>query len=66
MTEITDFGLIVLVVSAAVFVALLGMRLADRLSLPYAALFLVATALIAEIFTRSRTCSRSKRSSGSR
>lgn len=51
MTEITDFGLIVLVVSATVFVALLGMRLADRLSLPYAALFLVATALIAELFT---------------
>jgi potassium/hydrogen antiporter len=51
MNEITDFGLIVLAVSATVFVALLGMRLADRLSLPYAALFLVATALIAEIFT---------------
>ena len=51
MTEIADFGLIVLVVSATVFVALVGMRLADRLSLPYAAVFLVGAVLISEIFT---------------
>ena len=51
MAEIADFGLIVLVVSAAVFVALVGMRLADRLSLPYAAVFLVGAVLISEIFT---------------
>ena len=51
MTEITDFGLIVLAVSATVFVALLGMRLADRFSLPYAALFLVGAALLAETFS---------------
>ena len=51
MTEITDFGLVVLAVSAIVFVALLGMRLADRLSLPYAALFLVGAALLAEAFS---------------
>lgn len=51
LTEITDFGLIVLAVSATVFVALLGMRLADRFSLPYAALFLVAAALLAEAFS---------------
>ena len=48
MTEISDFGLIVLAVSAAVFVALLGMRLADRLSLPYAAVILVGTVVLAE------------------
>jgi cell volume regulation protein A len=48
LTEISDFGLIVLAVSAAVFVALLGMRLADRLSLPYAAVILVGAILIAE------------------
>ena len=46
MTEIADFGLIVLLVSATVFVALLGMRIADRLSLPYAALFLVAAVVL--------------------
>jgi cell volume regulation protein A len=51
MTEITDFGLIVLAVSATVFVALLGMRLADRLSLPYAALFLVGAVALSEAFT---------------
>ena len=51
MTEITDFGLIVLAVSATVFVALLGMRLADRFSLPYAALFLVTAAVISDAFT---------------
>jgi cell volume regulation protein A len=51
MTEISDFGLIVLAVSATVFVALLGMRLADRFSLPYAALFLVAAAVISDAFT---------------
>ena len=46
MPEITDFGAIVLVVSAGVFLAVLSMRLADRLSLPNAALFLVATGLL--------------------
>lgn len=50
MTEIIDFGWIVLAVSATVFVALLSMRLADRFSLPYAALFLIAAALLSEVF----------------
>ncbi|HEX4745471.1 MAG TPA: cation:proton antiporter [Gaiellaceae bacterium] len=50
MTEITDFGLVVLAVSATVFVALLGMRLADRFSLPYAALFLVGAVVLTEVF----------------
>jgi len=51
MTEITDFGLIVLAVSATVFVALLGMRVADRFSVPYAAVFLVGAVLLAETFS---------------
>jgi cell volume regulation protein A len=55
VTEIGDFGAIVLAVSAIVFVALLGMRLADRLSLPYAALFLVGAALVSELVTDLQT-----------
>jgi cell volume regulation protein A len=51
LTEISDFGLIVLAVSATVFVALLGMRVADRLSLPYAAVILVGAVVVSEIFT---------------
>ena len=51
MSEIGDFGVIVLAVSATVFVALLGMRLADRFSLPYAALFLVAAAIISDLWS---------------
>ena len=51
MTEITDFGLIVFAVSATVFVALLGMRIADRLSLPYAAVILVGAVVVSEVFT---------------
>jgi cell volume regulation protein A len=50
LTEISDFGLIVLAVSATVFVALLGMRLADRLSLPYAAVILVGAVILSEVF----------------
>jgi cell volume regulation protein A len=49
MSEITDFGVVILILSATVFAALLGMRLADRISLPYAALFLVGAALLAAI-----------------
>jgi potassium/hydrogen antiporter len=51
VSEITDFGVVVLAVSAALFVALLCMRLADRVSLPYAALILLATALVASAST---------------
>jgi len=47
MSEISDFGTIVLLVSAGVFVAVLGMRLADRISVPNAAIFLLATGLLA-------------------
>jgi potassium/hydrogen antiporter len=51
LTEISDFGLIVLAVSATVFIALVGVRLADRLSVPYAAVILVGAVVISEIFT---------------
>jgi potassium/hydrogen antiporter len=51
MSEITDFGVVVLAVSASLFVALLCMRLADRASLPYAALILAATAIVASAST---------------
>jgi potassium/hydrogen antiporter len=47
--ELGDFGNVLLAVSTAVFVALLGMRLADRVSLPYAAVFLVGAALLAQL-----------------
>ena len=47
MTEISDFGIIVLVVSGGVFLAVLGARVADRISLPNAAFFLVAAGLLA-------------------
>jgi cell volume regulation protein A len=49
MSEIGDFGAAILAVSAAVFVALLGMRLADRISLPYAAVFLAGAVLLGEL-----------------
>jgi cell volume regulation protein A len=55
MTEVGDFGGIVLAVSATLFVALLGMRLADRISVPYAALFLIGAALISEAWTDLQT-----------
>ncbi len=47
MTEISDFGAIVLLVSTGLFLAVLGMRVADRISLPNAALFLLAAGLLA-------------------
>jgi len=49
VNEVTEFGAAVLAVSAAVFVALLGMRLADRLAVPYAAIFLVGAVLLGEV-----------------
>lgn len=55
MTEVGDFGAIVLAVSATMFLALLGMRVADRISVPYAALFLIGAALIAEAWTDLQT-----------
>ena len=49
MSEIGDFGETILWVSSAVFVALVGMRLADRLAVPYAAVFLVGAVLVGEL-----------------
>ncbi len=49
MTEITDFGVLVLLVSAGLFLAVLGMRLADRISVPNAAIFLVVAGLLATV-----------------
>ena len=49
MSEITDFGAIVLLVAAGVFLAVLGMRVADRISLPNAAIFLLVTGLAAAL-----------------
>jgi len=51
VAEISDFGLIVLAVSGTVLVALAGMRLADRLSLPYAAVILSGAVVVSEVFT---------------
>jgi cell volume regulation protein A len=55
MTEIGDFGATVLLVSAAVLVALLGMRVADRVSLPYAAILLVGAVLLGELVPAAET-----------
>jgi potassium/hydrogen antiporter len=55
VSEITDFGVVVLAVSAALLIALLGMRLADRASLPYAGLILVVAALAASASTDLQT-----------
>ena len=49
MSELTDFGTAILAVSGVVFAALVGMRLADRLALPHAALFLVGAVVIGEL-----------------
>jgi cell volume regulation protein A len=55
MSEISDFGVIVLAVSATVFIALLAMRLADRFSLPYAALFLLGAAILSDVWAELQT-----------
>jgi potassium/hydrogen antiporter len=47
MSEISDFGAIVLLVSAGVFLAVLGMRVAERVSVPNAALLLLAAGVLA-------------------
>ena len=50
MSEIADFGLIVLVVATGLFCAVLVRSLTDRVAFPAAALFLVAAAVAAELF----------------
>jgi potassium/hydrogen antiporter len=47
MSEISDFGAIVLLVSAGLFLAVLSMRLADRISVPNAAFFLLGAGAVA-------------------
>jgi potassium/hydrogen antiporter len=50
MHDVTDFGLDVLLVSGALSAALLTAKLSARLSVPSAALFLVAAAVASDIF----------------
>ncbi len=52
MSEIGDFGLIVLVVSAGVLLALFGRAITERLAIPSAALFLVAAAALSDLVPR--------------
>ena len=49
MSEIPDFGLIVLIVSAGVSLALFGRAITERLAIPSAALFLVAAAVASDL-----------------
>ena len=51
MTEISDFGLIVLIVAAGVSLALLGRAMTERLAVPSAALFLIAAAVVSDLFS---------------
>jgi len=52
MSEIPDFGVIVLVVSAGVSLALFGRAITERLAIPSAGLFLVAAAAASELVPR--------------
>src|SRR5687768_6764869 len=50
MSEISDFGQIVLVVAAGVSLALFGKAITRRLAIPAAALFLLAAAVASDLF----------------
>ena len=52
MSEIPDFGLIVLVVAGGVSLALYGRAITERLAIPSAALFLVAAAVVSDLVPR--------------
>ncbi len=52
MTEISDFGQIVLVVAAGFSLALFGRAITERLAIPSAALFLVAAAAASDLVPR--------------
>ena len=52
MSEIGDFGLIVLVIAGGVSLALYGRAITERLAIPSAALFLVAAAVISDLVPR--------------
>lgn len=54
MTEISDFGLIVLVVAAGFSLALFGRAITARLAIPSAALFLLAAAAASDLVPRLR------------
>jgi len=49
VTEISDFGAIVLVVAAGISLALLGRAITERFAIPSAALFLVGAALASDL-----------------
>jgi potassium/hydrogen antiporter len=49
MSEIPDFGVIVLVVATGVSLALFGRAITERLAIPSAALFLVAAAAVSDL-----------------
>ena len=51
MREVHTFGLIVLLVAAAFALAVLSSRVSERVSLPGPALFLIAAALLSDLFT---------------
>src|SRR3954471_11501532 len=50
MSEIADFGTVVLVVSVGFSLALLASRLSDRFPVPAPALFLIAAAVASDVF----------------
>src|SRR4051812_21601151 len=50
MHEVRNFGLIVLLVAAAFALAVLSSRLSDRVSVPGPALFLLAAAVLSDVF----------------
>src|SRR6266571_2695522 len=50
MHEVHDFGVIVLLVSAAFGLAVVSSRLSERLRIPGPALFLIAAALLSDVF----------------
>ena len=59
MTEITDFATIVLVVTAGFALAVLSTRLTERVPVPAPAIFLLAAALVSDIWPACTTPSRS-------
>ena len=50
MHEVHEFGVIVLLVSTAFALAVLTSRLSERLRIPGPALFLIAAALLSDVF----------------
>ena len=65
MSEIANFGTIVLIVSAGFGLALLSSKLTERLPIPPPAVFLIAAAAVSDIGRVCTTTRRFTRSSGS-